>query len=679
MADDRFRPMSPAQLPVNSTSDRLFFVPGSEVAYANYDLIRRDFKQTKELTDKQIDEWIIHNFAYVSEGQLKLRGIWTDNYQVDEARSKMAHRPPNYVRSGMIEAEGGGLVDVKGIGYPPGERLDYAIHNTEALRKDLTERKTLFDAAKHNLKILKETSTGTSEELLHIQNYEQHVKEMREYVGYAEKMLTHIDGSMRFGESIAEGHKQESLQHIANLKNREISPTKDIHIPRIETVETYFNIKLPGKVKSALGDSEEETSLYGRQATAGHGRGTDISADIAYNPTPHVGLEPEPKFRGSNAIQVSNSGAVFDYGSLAVTDPDARELHGYDHFTQDAVNRGAFFDLFDSKINNSAYALARDMNTKPESWEEKRRWYQKQRAELIPHLDSTEAPLQGEYASLVELYHRATERKFRDKDAALLIKKIRINNKLDLGSDFIKDTYMMRSNRLQHLTLHSILSGLDSDAAEKLLRADALDSKSLNEFLMRTWGVIQNHTEGMGTIPLPPLYNLWDRMRASKSARTQSVGIGMQQVNFQLALTAQGNEILEKQFLSDLQDTQYAFRQRTLNSLKTLVDRKIDLSRFLSLPKTQEALIQNILLNMEIARHPMLLHSLKVRHELDLAYELLTHPQTARTAETDAFLNKLKYLSAAKEAGLSPSPSCILDVLRGITDGVYSRIPKDSP
>jgi hypothetical protein len=82
---------------------------------------------------------------------------------------------------------------------------------------------------------------------------------------------------------------------------------------------------------------------------------------------------------------------------------------------------------------------------------------------------------------------------------------------------------------------------------------------------------------------------------------------------------------------------------------------------------------------MEIARHPMLLHSLKVRHELDLAYELLTHPQTARTAETDAFLNKLKYLSAAKEAGLSPSPSCILDVLRGITDGVYSPIPKDSP
>ena len=513
-------------------------------------------------------------------------------------------------------------------------------------------------------------STGTEAEILAIGAASAKIDEGQKLIEDLSSLLTHIDGVMRFGEAIAEGHKQESLQHIANLKNRELVQTKAIHAPRIETVETYFTIKLPGKVKSALGNSEEEIALYGRQATAGHGRGTDIDPDIAYNPTPQVGLHPNPKYQGSNAIQVSNSGAAFDYGSMAITHPDARALHGYDHFTQDAVNRGAYFDLFDSKINNSAYALAADMGRRPETWEEKRKWYEKQRKELIPHLDSTEAPLTGEYAELVDLYQKATEHRFAQADASLLLSKIRANNQLNLGSSTLKDTYLMRSNRLQHLTLQTVMSGLDRSAAEMLLQADSYHANALRTFMERTESVILNHTEGMGRVPVQPLYNLWDRMRLSRSSYVRNTGKLKQYRNlFVSHESGEGNELLETQFIKDLRDPDFSTRMQALNELKEMTQTKLDVSSLFSMPEMQEAIIANYAMNSSPGINPVL-EFLNAKEQRALAIRLLVQPQTRKTPETIRALEQIRNHLIAKKTGLKPSTRCLLESLYNLTDDV---------
>jgi hypothetical protein len=459
-ADERFRPQSPAQLPINTTEDRLFFVPGAQVSYVNYDLVRRDFKQTSHMSNAEIDAWILSNFAYVSEGQLKLRGLWTTPFEVDMSKSKTGYRPPNYIRSAMLQADGGGLVDVKGIGYPLGARVEAVLQNTEQKRQRLRDaRKALENAV-------------TPEDR---EKAENAVKD-------AAHALTHTDGSMRSGEALAEIYKQEALQNVANRLNRK-NNAEGSPQPRIETVETYFALHLPWKVKDALGEREESISLYGRQATAGHGRGSPVSADIAYNPFPKAGLNPGEVYRGSNALQISNSGAIFDYGSIVVTEPEARALHGYHHFTQDAVDRGAYFDLYDSNINNFAYQLALDMDEKPDSWDTKREWLMQQRRTLVPAIGSEPAELEGGYAQLVHLYQAAVNHEFGKNEARILRKKMVRSLAKNLGDNRRGESAAIKESRIEHLTLVTILAALDKNTAQMFVEEGERASVPQKPFL----------------------------------------------------------------------------------------------------------------------------------------------------------------------------------------------------
>ena len=96
------------------------------------------------MTEKEIDEWIIKNFAYVSEAQLKLVGLWTTEYHEDKTNTKWAHRPPNYSRSGMIEAEGGGMADIKGLGQPPGKKLEWTLGKLKKSGRSCAKRKRII-------------------------------------------------------------------------------------------------------------------------------------------------------------------------------------------------------------------------------------------------------------------------------------------------------------------------------------------------------------------------------------------------------------------------------------------------------------------------------------------------------------------------------------------------------
>lgn len=596
-ANERFRPNDPAQLPINSTQDRLYFVPGAQVTYVNYEAIRRDFKQTGQMSNSQIDAWILTEFAYVSEGQLKLRGLWTTDFELDLSRTQIGYRPPNYIRSAMIKAKDGGMVDVKGVGWPTGEDLEEAIQDTLKDRKALHNAQEALHSATQALQAFKSAKVRSNDsvELQHLEELELRA---RQKLASIQDALTHMDGSMRTGEALVETYKQESLQNIANQLNHERAPGA----PRIETVETYFMIQLPWKVKDAQGEKGESVSLYGRQATFGHGRGSPVSAEIAYNPYPGVSTELLEPHGGSNALQISNSGAIFDYGSVVVTDPRARALHGYHKYSDLAVRHGAYFDLFDSDINHFSYELARSLEEKQDSWESKREWVLKQRRDFVPQIGSVEAPPTGDYAVLADLYQSATHRRFSSQNVQTLLEMIEKNNAKSLGKSSFLDTVEMKQARLEYLTLLSILSALDSHAARSLVDLSHLSQEqgklaTLNRFLGRTPGVTSIHTEGMGDVPVPPTFELWSAMRSNGNPAEKKFAIAKQLENLERSLSVgEGDPTLKKQFLADLSSSDSELRQRMADFVTRPRDddfAQFSIEKLLRLPEVSAALAHN--------------------------------------------------------------------------------------
>jgi hypothetical protein len=406
---------------------------------------------------------------------------------------------------------------------------------------------------------------------------------------------------MRLGESFAETYKQESLQQSANRLNAEANKNGS-SAPRIETVETYFNIHLPYKVKDATGLHEEVAGLYGRQPTLGHGRGSDISSDVAYNPDPGAGPEPKEEFQGTNALQISNSGAIFDYGSMAITTPEALAAHGYHHFSQDAVNRGAFFNLFDSDINNFAYDLARAVDTKSDVWSDKRGWVLNQRKVLVPLLQTPSAPLTGDYAKLVGLYEQASSKSFTEKEAQELLALVSRSNGRFLGSNWLTDTTAMKSSRIEYLRLQTILAALTPKNAELLVDSatnnDRLNNDSeagmatLIHFLSRAKKVATNHTEGMGDILLSPTYSLWDAMRKRGNEKSQNIARQEQFDNLRESLRIGAeNSILKTRFITDLRSQELPDQREAVYYLyRGVTDKLMFAKKLLEVPEIQAAL-----------------------------------------------------------------------------------------
>jgi len=90
------------------------------VALADYELIRRDFAQVKDLNDREIDRWLLENATYLAESQAQQgpAGYHPIQSQVsmDYSAPKDAYRPEGYGRALIFAMPGGGYVDVKGAG-----------------------------------------------------------------------------------------------------------------------------------------------------------------------------------------------------------------------------------------------------------------------------------------------------------------------------------------------------------------------------------------------------------------------------------------------------------------------------------------------------------------------------------------------------------------------------------
>ena len=98
----------------------------AEVAYADYEALRRDFAFLQGKTDVEINAILIRSFSVLSRSQLETEGIFfkpMEGYAVSEAK-RIIRRPVDYNRAGILPfvMENGdqiGLLDTKGLGIRP--------------------------------------------------------------------------------------------------------------------------------------------------------------------------------------------------------------------------------------------------------------------------------------------------------------------------------------------------------------------------------------------------------------------------------------------------------------------------------------------------------------------------------------------------------------------------------
>lgn len=104
-----------------SPVEKMKQLSNAKVVMADYDLIRKDFPAIKNLSNPEIDNWLIKQTGYVSIPQA--------NQEITNTRipttgiEKDAYRPPRYNRANvfdvmnpMNESESLGIIDVKGTG-----------------------------------------------------------------------------------------------------------------------------------------------------------------------------------------------------------------------------------------------------------------------------------------------------------------------------------------------------------------------------------------------------------------------------------------------------------------------------------------------------------------------------------------------------------------------------------
>ena len=105
----------------NADQQRVLRLANASVLIADYDLIRADFPTTVDLSNPQIDEWLLKHVGYISDSQADQTFVNTPISVTGEER--YAHRPPRYGRALVYEmfdpADANkqvGLTDAKGVG-----------------------------------------------------------------------------------------------------------------------------------------------------------------------------------------------------------------------------------------------------------------------------------------------------------------------------------------------------------------------------------------------------------------------------------------------------------------------------------------------------------------------------------------------------------------------------------
>ncbi|QDK38438.1 hypothetical protein [Bdellovibrio sp. NC01] len=118
-------------------------VTTARVILADYELIRKDFPEIRNLSNQEIDQWLLRNTAFVSKEQAA-QEVVNDKIHTDET-SRMAYRPREYRRAHVFVADTGGLIDAKGTGAvdPSGGSHDNGLATLGDMIREYTYEKLI--------------------------------------------------------------------------------------------------------------------------------------------------------------------------------------------------------------------------------------------------------------------------------------------------------------------------------------------------------------------------------------------------------------------------------------------------------------------------------------------------------------------------------------------------------
>ena len=245
------------------------------VAWVNYPLLRYDVPWIRDWDEQKIDDWIVDNFAFITQIQTNLftKRITTPYYEAKSTQSRLVPRKfPKYGRASILQLQYGSqsvLIDIKGSGH------------------------TDYDA------IIKDLSRLESKEI----TYEKYVD------------LDHSDGVLSLGESIAEVSRQLAVQKGLEDLNRKNNT-------KYQTSEVYFILAMPFEIIRSKGNIP--AAIIGRQASFGR--------HFYYGSTSASGAIPaalQSVYRDQNGFaQHDGFGAALDFGGVEILSEDHREKFG---------------------------------------------------------------------------------------------------------------------------------------------------------------------------------------------------------------------------------------------------------------------------------------------------------------------------------------------------------------
>lgn len=248
------------------TQVKNYHVPGSRVSWADYDRLKADFPFLKGLDNAQINQWIVDNFATISEHQLRLGTLVNEEIKVDKSRSSTGYRSGDQGRGDTVvvfdlEGRPYGLMDRKGVGV--GEKLADRLLAVGEFYKSIGNPDVMVkDAAMTN------------------------------------GILDHTDG-------VKEAAIMKLTQAYYDLENINLGAKAGVFNPR-QTIEGYFVIEFP--FNAWWEDDPSKASIYARQA--------------------HVGRFWHGPVFANNGVSLRQTDlfmAWVDGDSAKVKDPDVRE------------------------------------------------------------------------------------------------------------------------------------------------------------------------------------------------------------------------------------------------------------------------------------------------------------------------------------------------------------------
>ena len=209
------------------TEVKNYHVPGSRVSWADYGRLKADFPFLKGLDNARINQWIVDNFATISEHQLRLGTLVNEEINVNLARFSTGYRSGDQGRGDtviVLDLDGRpfGLLDRKGVGV--GKKLaDRLLSVAEFYQSIGNPGVMVKDAAMTN------------------------------------GILDHTDG-------VKEAAIMKLTQAYYDLENANHGAKAGVSNPR-QTIEGYFVIEFP--FNAWWEDEPSKASIYARQAHVG--------------------------------------------------------------------------------------------------------------------------------------------------------------------------------------------------------------------------------------------------------------------------------------------------------------------------------------------------------------------------------------------------------------------------